>query len=323
MPKEKLHIDPSRDSTNTVYADLRSLIELQYSAHGFSFLPRFAVQSLLSGRHRSKLRGRGLDFEEVRLYVHGDDIRNIDWKVTARTRQTHTKVFTEERERPVLIIVDQSSSMFFGTVKYTKSCIAAHLAALAAWRVLHVKDRVGAIIFNDTDIEYVSPKRDRRNVQRILSRVAAQNNKLNKESQRDDAGRSKLAEAIARAGKLTTHDHLVLVISDFNDLDVDSFKSMVNIRRRNDVICMRVLDPMEEQTLGHDTPVGFEDRQVLIKSRSSASARLEKGVKEHGNWLQERMATYQIPLIGISTARDAVTQVRELMQIQSRQKRVN
>ena len=160
MPRE---IIPDREELKgppEVYVSLRDLIGLQHDAHGFSFLPRHAIQSLLSGRHRSRLRGRGLDFDEVRNYVAGDDVRNIDWKVTARVGVPHSKVFTEERERPVLLIVDQSSSMFFGSRRYLKSVVAAHVTSLAAWRTLEVGDRLGGIVFNDQDLEYVPPKRD-------------------------------------------------------------------------------------------------------------------------------------------------------------------
>ena len=136
MPKERLDhsIAEKRPGPETVYATLTDLIALQYEARGFSFLPKYAVQSVLSGRHRSRLRGRGLDFDEVRKYIPGDDIRNIDWKVTARVGITHTKEFTEEKERPVLIVVDQRSNMFFGSQRYLKSVIAAHIVKWAATR---------------------------------------------------------------------------------------------------------------------------------------------------------------------------------------------
>src|SRR6187431_225997 len=127
-----------------VYADLAELVALRHRARGFSFLPRQPVQSLLAGRHASRLRGRGLNFEEIRRYQPGDDIRRIDWKVTVRTRLTHSRVYTEERERGVLLLVDQRIGMFFGSVKNMKSVTAAETAALAAWRVLAQKDRIGA-----------------------------------------------------------------------------------------------------------------------------------------------------------------------------------
>ena len=132
-----------------VYADLDALVRLQFEAQGFSFLPRQPINSVLNGRHASRLRGRGLDFEDLRDYVVGDDIRNIDWRATARTGRTHVRVYTEERDRPVWLVVNQRQSMFFGSRERMKSVTAAEAAALAAWRVLGGGDRVGAMIFDD------------------------------------------------------------------------------------------------------------------------------------------------------------------------------
>ena len=115
-------------------------------------LPRQPIHSILAGRHASRLRGRGLNFEELRSYLPGDDIRNMDWKVTARMRKPHVRVFTEERDRPTLLVVDQRLSMFFGSARAMKSVAAAEATALAAWRVLEAGDRVGAIVFDDHDL---------------------------------------------------------------------------------------------------------------------------------------------------------------------------
>ena len=119
-----------------ITVSLEDLNRQEHQFNRYSILGRKNVYSVLAGRHSSKLRGRGLDFEEVRKYVAGDDIRNIDWNVTARTRQTYTKVYNEEKERPNFCIVDQSSDMFFGSDRYTKSYVAAMLSAMAGFKVL-------------------------------------------------------------------------------------------------------------------------------------------------------------------------------------------
>ena len=126
------------------YTTLADLARLRYDARGFSYLPGQPVQSLLSGRKRSRLRGRGLDFDELRHYRPGDDIRTMDWRVTNRTGKPHVRVYTEERDRPVMAIVDQRLPMFFGSRVRMKSVAAAEMAALTAWRVLDVGDRIGA-----------------------------------------------------------------------------------------------------------------------------------------------------------------------------------
>ena len=100
---------------HAVYASLTEMMKLEFKAKGFSFLPRQPLHSILAGRHASRIRGRGLNFEEIRRYLPGDDIRNMDWKVTARVQKPHVRVYTEERDRPCLLVVDQRQGMFFGT----------------------------------------------------------------------------------------------------------------------------------------------------------------------------------------------------------------
>ena len=123
------------------------MIRIRYKAADFSFKPVQPVNSILSGRYASRLRGRGLNFEELRRYHPGDDIRSMDWKVTARTRTPHVRVYTEEKDRSVLLIVDQRLNMFFGTRQRMKSVTALELAALGAWRALDSGDRVGMVGF--------------------------------------------------------------------------------------------------------------------------------------------------------------------------------
>src|SRR6201991_5065616 len=135
-----------------VYVSLDDLLALEYRGRKVSFLPRQPVHSLLSGRFASRMRGRGLNFEEIRDYRSGDDVRSIDWKVTARLQKPHIRVFNEERDRQTLLVGDQRLSMFFGSRRALKSVTAAEAAAIAAWRVLSVGDRVGAIVFNDSDL---------------------------------------------------------------------------------------------------------------------------------------------------------------------------
>src|SRR6202046_4927083 len=160
------------------YAELDSLIALQFKAGGFTLRHNQPVHSILFGRRASHVRGRGLDFEELRCYVPGDDVRSIDWRVTARTQKPYVRVYSEERDRPTMLVVDQLINMFFGSRVSMKSVVAAEISALAAWRVFHQGDRVGAFIFNDDETEQVPIHRSRGNVLRILDRIAHQNKQL-------------------------------------------------------------------------------------------------------------------------------------------------
>ncbi len=227
-----------------VYADLDDLIRLQFKVHGFSFLPRQPVQSLLAGRRASRLRGRGLDFEEIRRYIPGDDIRTMDWRVTARTQKPHTRVYTEERDRPVLLAVDQRLSMFFGSRVAMKSVTAAEVAALGAWRAFGVGDRVGALVFNDSEIREIPPHRSRQRVMQILQAVLKMNHALRADGdiQPDPAMLNKVLEKVLRLAK---HDYLVGIITDFSGANEDTKSLVTRMAAHNDVIALFIYDPLE------------------------------------------------------------------------------
>ena len=145
-----------------VHVTLQHLRNLEGSSRGLTFLPRSNAASALNGRHASRLRGRGLNFEEMRDYLPGDDIRSIDWKATARTGSPHVRVFTEERDRPALLVVDQRMCMFFGSELNMKSTTAAEAAAMAAFRILDAGDRLGGIVFDDNGQKELPPRRSAR-----------------------------------------------------------------------------------------------------------------------------------------------------------------
>lgn len=296
---------------NGAYTDLKSLIRLKHQGQGFSFLPRQPVHSLLAGQKASKLRGRGLNFEELRVYMPGDDIRNIDWKVTARTQKTHSRVYTEERDRPALLVVDQRLNMFFGSQRAMKSVTAAEAAALGAWRVVGVGDRVGAIVFNDTEIEEIRPHRSAKTVMRILDAVIRQNRALtaNAETATDPG---KLNEVLERACRTAKHDYLVCVISDLDGADEDTKKLMTRLAQRNDVLFGFVFDPLESELpeLGR-TIVGDGKLQLELNTGdSSLRARYAQRFKDRAETARSFLLQRQIPILSLSTALPVAEQVR-------------
>ena len=200
-----------------IHVSLPHLRQLEGAARGLSFLPKQASTSVLNGRHASRLRGRGLNFEEMRDYLPGDDIRSIDWKATARTGSPHVRVFTEERDRPALLVVDQSMSMFFGTQLNMKSVTAAEAAAVAAFRVLDVGDRVGGIVFSDDEQFEMAPKRSRQSVYALLESIARANAALNADK-RVATRAEGLNGILKRVARIAHHDHLVMVFSDFDGI---------------------------------------------------------------------------------------------------------
>src|SRR5262245_42133293 len=231
---------PTAAAAPGVYVTLDDLVRLQYRARGFTFHARQPVHSLLSGRRASRMRGRGLDFEEIRDYAPGDDIRTIDWRVTARTGEPHTRVYNEERDRPALFVVDQRLSMFYGTRLNLKSVTAAEAAALGAWRVFQTGDRVGAVVFDDEGVVALRPHRSRGQVLRILEAIVAKNGALRADSAARPAPEM-LNRALDQARALVGHDYLVVIASDFDGADDDTRRLVTDLSEHNDVVAVLVL----------------------------------------------------------------------------------
>lgn len=311
MPKENLEqiTTAPRIGPEEVYVTLHDLIKLQYEAGGFSFLPKYAVQSILSGRHRSKLRGRGLDFDEVREYILGDDIRNIDWKVTARTGVTHTKEFTEEKERPVFFIVDQSQSMFFGSGVYFKSVLAAHIAALGCWRTIDVGDRVGGLVFNNEKEAFVKPQRNRKTLQQFLSLITDFNQELQLVED-SPSTTNPLEDAISKANQFISHDFLVVVITDLNKINDKVLKEIIHIRQNNDVIVAPIYDPLEQDLNIGDTVITDGHFRLKLKENSELLNNYKKEIVNLSEKLEAKFKTYAIPYLLLSTMEQASVQLR-------------
>lgn len=296
-----------------IFVSLQQLLKMEHYARNFSFLAnKQRVRSILGGKHASKLRGRGLDFEEVRNYVAGDDIRNIDWKVTARTQKTQTRIYSEEKEKPALIVVDQSASMFFGSRKRTKSVVAAELAALAAFRVLKEGDRVGGVVFADKGLDIIYPKRDRRNILRFLEKLVERNRELGEHSplQYED----EIKEAMGRIRNIVTHDFLIIIISDFHRYSPGVIKFIAALAHHNDVILAKVYDPMEEELPAMKMVAGDKDKQLVVDgSNSRLKKKFDKGYKQELDDFEAEMKKHRVPVFMVNTTEPVDEQLKEIL----------
>jgi uncharacterized protein (DUF58 family) len=297
-----------------VYAYLDDLIRIQFQAQGFSFLPKQPINSLLSGRHASRLRGRGLNFEEIRRYLPGDDIRNMDWKVTARTQKAHTRVFTEERDRPVLLLVDQRISMFFGSQVAMKSVTAAETAALGAWRVLDAGDRIGALVFNDTDIAEIKPHRSQKRAMQILKAVVEKNHALKIDSGIPTAP-GMLNQALKKAAYLAKHDYLVTIISDLDGADSETERWVSRIAQHNDLIVCLIYDQLETKLPKGGKLVMSDGEFQLEVDTSSGKVQkdfaeiFESHLQDTKEWLSKR----GIPTLPLNTSESVTAQIRRIL----------
>jgi uncharacterized protein (DUF58 family) len=296
--------------TTFIHPGLDDLVRLQFEARGFSLLPRQPVSSLLSGRHASRLRGRGLTFEELRGYRPGDDIRAMDWRATARLRKPHVRVYTEERERPVLLVVDQRSSMFFGSARTTKATAAAELAALAAWRTLDAGDRVGAIIFNDDDAIEIRPHRSRSNVLRICHELVSVNQRQTASQRPRRTLTASLNDALRRAVGVAKHDHLVVVISDLAGDDDITRKHATYLVAHNDVLAVLVYDPLGIRISGHGQTTATDGRQqLLVPEGEQFAEQFQLQFEARCEQIRQRLRSLRIPILPICTHENVTSQV--------------
>lgn len=228
--------------TNGSQLDLTQLLRYQRLTHLLDLAPKQTIQSKLAGSYLAKTKGRGMEFDEVRHYQPGDDVRTIDWRVTARTGKVHTKLFREEKERPVFILTDLSSSMQFGSQLLLKSVQAAHLAALIAWHVKKTGDKLGGILFNDQSIVELKPAGRHVAVLRYLHQLI----ELQKTNQPEPQQQT-LANALGQLRRLARPGSLLFVISDFSQLDEQCLRHLQAMRQHNEIRLCQLFDPLERE----------------------------------------------------------------------------
>lgn len=290
---------------------LEDMIRLKADARGFSLLPKQPVSSLLSGRHASRLRGRGLIFDELRQYRQGDDFRTIDWKATARLRSPQVRVYKEERERPVLLVVDQRSPMFFGSRRAMKSVVAAELAALAAWRSLHSGDRVGGIVFNEREVVEVRPHRSQTRVLNLFDEIVRQNELL--ASRHSATGRKTLNDALRNALHVANHDHLVVLLSDLDGADAETQRLSTLIAARNDMLVAAIYDPLGASLVGSPGMVATDRGQSWeIPLHDAFPDKFRQAFQQRLDEWVEIFRNLKVPVMPISTSVSPVEQIRSL-----------
>ncbi|MEP9375970.1 DUF58 domain-containing protein [Aquabacter sp. CN5-332] len=297
-----------------VHVTLDGLLRLRHRASGFSFLPRQPVHSLLAGRHASRLRGRGLDFAELRHYAEGDDVRTIDWSATARQGEPFVRVYTEERDRSVLLLVDQRLSMFFASRGAMKSVVAAEAAALAAFRVASLGDRVGAVIFSEDGFVEIRPAPRDGAVWRILDAVARQNARLTAADPRP-LDPSLLNAALERAGRLVPHDGLVCLITDAFGADAQTVELVTRITAHNDVLTIFISDPLEAELpdVGRAVMAQADLRLEVDTASPALRRRYAADFVARREAIENFSRKRAIPVLPVSTERDVAEQFRDLL----------
>ena len=246
--------------SNPAVADSNQLIKLRYAAKELTNFPKLQARQMLAGGHRSQFRGRGMDFDQVRLYQAGDDVRSIDWRVTARTQVPHTKVFIEERERPILIICDLRSSMFFGSQRL-KSVVACEISAALAWAGLAINDRVGGVIFGAQQQLDVKPKRSHHSALQFIQGLQNFSEAL----LQPQTDHSDLTTILEESRRLALPGSTVFIVSDFHDLNSDCEPHLFSLAKHCNINFCQVVDNIERQLPKPALyAVGDNERQAVI-----------------------------------------------------------
>ena len=229
-----------------VSVSLKTLIDLAKQATRIN-LHHAQNRSQQSGGYVSRFKGRGMEFDETRLYQPGDDIRSIDWRVTARTGKTHTKVFREERERPVFISVDDRLTMQFATRGVFKYVLAAKLAGLLAWAAEYHGDRIGGQIFSELECRELKPQNGRHAVLRFLSAIVGKTNLTSSVNELGTTALPKitLEQVLARLAQHARPGSLVYVISDFRGINEQTETYLAKLAQHCEVVLIFIYDPLE------------------------------------------------------------------------------
>ena len=249
-----------------IHLSASELIALKPRCNALSLPMHRPSVSALAGAYRSRFRGRGVDFVESRNYLPGDDIRNMDWRVTARTGKPHTKIFQEERERPVLVVVDASPSLYFGTRTRLKSVAAGQLAAAIAWAAVRRGDRIGAFLFAPDKHRELRPAGGRRGAMRVIQGLV---DWLNPDSV--NQGHEPLSVSLERVRHAVRPGSLILIISDFFNLDEQCHRHLSRLRQHNDVIGCQIMDPAEKDLPAGRFPISDGEHSAMLDTHQQKS----------------------------------------------------
>ncbi len=252
------------------------LRELMRLAAGARALPSWSrtIRASQSGQFLSALRGRGMEYDESRPYQPGDDIRQLDWRVTARTGKPHTKLFREERERPVFLCVDYRRPMFFATRGVFKAVQAARLAAVLAWRAQQNGDRVGGFVFADAMHHELPPRRSRTAALQWVKLLADTAPACRQAIAigATAAAEAPLANAITRLQRVAKPGSLVFLISDFRAFDDTAAAGLARLAQHTDTVLIAVHDALEAEFPDLDGPAAIADGRRTLRLADISTA---------------------------------------------------
>lgn len=284
-----------------------SVKELMAKVGKIRILTNRLIDDRLSGDYHSTFKGQGVEFDEVRPYIAGDDVRSIDWNVTARAGTPYIKRFSEERELTVLFMVDVSGSQSYGSAGRSKAELSAEVTALLALTAIRNQDKIGLVLFSDRIVKYIPPRKGRDSVMRLVREVLAAEDRA--EGGTDISGALKFLSGVQK------RKAVVFLVSDF--LAGGDYGGMLKAAaRRHDMICVPVEDPAESELpdVGLVELEDPESAQMVLVDTSSRRVRREfaERAAEERNELKRFFAKSGIETMPVCTSRPYIDEVRKL-----------
>lgn len=300
---------PDAVLNSATWATAGDLIDLQRHAGKIGLKRVGPARAQLAGSHLSRFRGRGMDYQESRVYQAGDDVRSMDWRVTARTGTAHVKLYQEERERPVVLFLDLNPGMFFGSRGMLKSVAAARAAVLLAWAAADRGDRIGAMLFNGAHCD-LQPRGGKHGVLRLIRRVVEQTDpRIGLSAPAHPGG---LNAALGRLRRISRPGSLIVLLGDFYGIDEESGKHLLRLRQHSDVVAVQIVDPLEQAPpLAARYAVTGQGRQGILDTRSAAARRTYQDYfSRHHESVAAIMRRHAIALLRLATDEDVVAALR-------------
>ncbi|MDA3806784.1 MAG: DUF58 domain-containing protein [Thiomicrorhabdus sp.] len=294
-------ISQTVEQSTSLYSQLEELVAFRFHVKQKKLSQQNNLMASSGGNHHAQRKGRGMTFSEVRQYQPGDDIRHIDWRVTARTQKTHTKVFIEEQERPVILVTEQTPALFFGSQVRLKAAQALNLSAILAWIALNQSERVGGFSFNESHQAWVSPKRSKQTVLHTLQHSLQMQNQLTRPGQSNpltwQSHLKHLTQVVKPGSKL-------FLIGDLLQLNEQSMAYIRSLSRHNDVVAIHIFDPLEKQLpkLGWlSLTLGFHSDSLLKLDSFRSQTRDNYAELYAKQWqaAQDQFRQIKLPLIEI------------------------
>ena len=297
---------------SALQVDRKTLMALAGEARLLSNPPGQIPPGALAGERVSRQQGRGLNFDSLRRYQPGDDVRLIDWQATARLRSPWIRLYNEERERPVFLIVDQRLDMFFATRGQTKSVAAAKIAALLAWRSWHDGDRIGSAVFSDSNYSLQKCRAPRTNLPAVLDDVLQYNQQLPQRYPDETPATVSLSGVLQHAIHLIPSGSWVAVISDFHDLDAPTEALLAAIRRRCEISAFVTLDDLHLTlpTQGN-LAASYQGHEAAFSLSPRLKDEIQQSVTARLSGLQNRLTRLGIRVNQIVVAQDLLKQLQK------------